>query len=114
MSRSRIDLDALSFRATMTGLAVVAMILLLAPTVIVVAVSFTSAFSLKFPPPGFSLRWYVALAEDWQLQFAAWNSFKVALWATVLSIVLGVAAALAIARSRIAAARVLDQLFMSP
>lgn len=94
--------------------AAAAMMLLLAPTVIVVVVSFTSAYSLRFPPPGFSLRWYVALAEDWQLQYAAWNSFKVAAWTTILSVMLGVAAALAIARSRALSARVLDQLFMSP
>jgi hypothetical protein len=37
--------------------------------------SFTSGFSLKFLPPGYSLRWYAALADAWQLQFAARNSF---------------------------------------
>lgn len=112
--RRPFDLDAVSFKVTMTTIAIAAMVLLLAPTVIVVIVSFTSAFSLKFPPPGFSLRWYFALAEDWQLQYAAWNSFKVAAWTTALSVVLGVAAALAVARSRALSARILDQLFMSP
>jgi putative spermidine/putrescine transport system permease protein len=112
--RRMIDLDALSFKATMTTIAIVAMVLLLAPTVIVVIVSFTSAYSLRFPPPGLSLRWYAALMEDWQLHYAAWNSLKVAFWTTVLSVVLGVGAALAIARARTLSARILDQLFMSP
>jgi putative spermidine/putrescine transport system permease protein len=109
-----LDVESLSFKLVMIMLAIFAVVLLLAPTVIVVLVSFTSAYSLRFPPPGLSLRWYVALAGDWQLQFAAWNSFKVALAATMLSILLGVAAALAIARSKALSARLLDQLFMSP
>jgi len=112
--RRSLDIDALTFKATMVTIAIVAMVLLLAPTVIVVIVSFTSGFSLRFPPPGWSLRWYVALADDWQLHFAAWNSLKVAFWTTILSVVLGVGAALAIARSRALSARILDQVFMSP
>jgi putative spermidine/putrescine transport system permease protein len=110
----RRDLDRLSFAAAMGVLAAVTLILLLAPTLVVLVVSFTDGFSLKFPPPGYSLRWYAALVDAWQIQFAARNSLEVALVSTALSVVLGVAAALAIARSRRAMARILDSLFMSP
>ena len=79
-----------------------------------ITVSFTDGYSLKFPPPCYSLRWYAALLEADQLHFAAWNSIRVALATTVLSVVLGVAASLAIARSQTRLARVLDSLFMSP
>jgi len=98
----------------MGGLAGVALLLLLAPTVVVMVISFTSGLSLRFPPPGFSLRWYSALLGADQLQFAAWNSFKVAACTTVLSLLLGVAAALGIARSPRLSARLLDSLFMAP
>ena len=54
--------------------------ILIAPTLIVIIVSFTNGFSLKFPPPGYSLRWYAALIDAWQLHFAALNSLKIALW----------------------------------
>ncbi|MFK9743586.1 ABC transporter permease, partial [Escherichia coli] len=91
-----------------------ALALIAAPSLVVVIVSFTSGFSLKFPPPGYSARWYVELWNAWQLHFAARNSLVVALWATGLSILLGVAASLAISRSRTISARVLDSLFMSP
>ena len=114
MALRHVDFDTFSFKAVMAVLSAIAIVLLIAPSLIVVIVSFTSAYSLRFPPPGFSLRWYVALSQDWQLQFAAWNSFKVALAATVLSVVLGVGAALAIARSRSLAGKIADQLFMSP
>jgi putative spermidine/putrescine transport system permease protein len=103
-----------SFRLVIGTLAILTLVLLVAPTAVVVIVSFTSGFSLKFPPPGYSLRWYMELRDAWQLHFAALNSFKVALWATVLSILLGTAAGLAVSRSAKASARVLDSLFMSP
>src|SRR5437016_11266242 len=110
----RTDLDAASFHAAIGLLALFGIILLVAPTLVVLIVSFTNGFSLKFPPPGYSLRWYAALIDAWQLHFAALNSLKIALWTTALSVVLGVAAALGIARSRTLTARVLDSLFMSP
>ena len=114
MSNRRFDLDSLSYRIVMTGVALLALLLLAAPTVVVIWVSFTSGYSLKFPPPGYSLRWYAELWEAWQLQFALMNSLKVAAWATALSILLGVAASLGIARSASLTARVLDSLFLSP
>ena len=106
--------DVVSFRIVMGVLAALAVVLLLAPTAVVLVVSFTSGFSLRFPPPGYSFRWYTALWDAWQLQFAAWNSLKVAAMTTGLSLLLGVAAALGIARSPRLSARALDSLFMAP
>jgi len=112
--RRRGDFSSVSFDLTLSGLAVACLVLLLLPTVVVIMVSFTSGYSLRFPPPGYSLRWYFGLPDAWQLQFAALNSFKVAVWTTGLSVLLGVAAALGIARSRRLSATLLDSLFMSP
>jgi putative spermidine/putrescine transport system permease protein len=106
--------EALSLDLVLGGLAGLALLLLIAPTLVVMVISFTSGLSLRFPPPGLSLRWYGALLDAWQLQFAAWNSVKVAVATTVLSLVLGVAAALCIARSPSLSARLLDSLFMAP
>jgi putative spermidine/putrescine transport system permease protein len=90
------------------------MVFLVGPTVIMLLTSFTASQSLKFPPDGLSLRWYAALLDADQMQAAAWNSLVVAFWTTVLSVVLGTAAALGIARSRSPLARACDVLFMSP
>ena len=106
--------EAVSFEFVMTVIALIALVVIIAPSLIVLIVSFTSGFSLKFPPPGYSARWYIELWNAWQLHFAAKNSFVVAMWSTGLSIALGVAAALAIARSPTLSTRVLDSLFMSP
>lgn len=114
MIRHRKSFEALSFTVVMYGLAAICLALLLLPTLVVIIVSFTSGFSLRFPPQGYSLRWYAALLDAWQLHFAAANSFKVAIWTTIISVVLGVSAALAVARSQRLSARVLDSVFMSP
>ncbi|HEV8142077.1 MAG TPA: ABC transporter permease [Methylomirabilota bacterium] len=93
----------------------IAIVLLVAPTLIVVITSFTSAYSLKFPPPGYSPRWYLALWNDSpEILAAAWLSVEVAALATAIATVLAVAGAVALARRREAWARVLDAVFMSP
>lgn len=112
--RHAIDWEAQSLRWVFGALAAIAMVFLVAPTVIVLLTSFTSSPSLRFPPPGYSLRWYWALFDADQMQRAAWNSLVVAVWTTAISVVLGTAAALAIARSRLRWVRAADVLFMSP
>ena len=114
MTRRTLDPGQASFTFVMGLLTALGILLLILPTFVVIVVSFTSSFSLRFPPPGYSLKWYAALGDAWQLQFAAWNSFQVALWTTLISVILGVLASLAIARSPSWKARVLDSLFMSP
>jgi len=110
----RADWDALSLRVVFGLLAAIALVFLVAPTIIVLLTSFTASESLKFPPAGYSLRWYRALLDADQMQAAAWNSLIVAVWTTIVSVVLGTAGALAIARSDARWARVCDVLFMSP
>ena len=114
MSGRKRSWETIGFEATMTAAALLALILIIAPSLVVLIVSFTSGFSLKFPPPGYSVRWYVELWDAWQLHFAARNSFVVALWATGLSIGLGVLAALAISRSRALAATLPHSRFRAP
>jgi len=108
------DWEALSLRGVFGALAGVAVVFLVAPSLIVILTSFTASYSLKFPPEGLSFRWYVALADAYQMQRAAWNSLVVAVWTTLISVVLGTAGAIAIARSRAGWARACDVLFMSP
>src|SRR5438034_195330 len=112
--RRRLDLDALSFRVVVGALSTAAVVVLVAPTVIVLLTSLTASASLRFPPDGLSFRWYRALAGAGQLQRAAGNSLYVAVVATAASAVLGTLGALGIARSRSRWARALDALFMSP
>jgi putative spermidine/putrescine transport system permease protein len=108
-------LERLSFGGVFGLLGMVAAVLLLAPTVIVVITSFTSGFSLKFPPPGYSTRWYEALfTQSPELIDAFVLSLELAACATAVAVVLAVAAALALARRREAWARAAEAVFLSP
>jgi len=102
------------YEGLVVALALGAIVFLIAPSVIVLLTSFTASPSLKFPPDGYSLRWYAALVDAEQMQAAAWNSLVVAVWAAAVSVLLGTAGALAIARSAARWARVCDVVFMSP
>ena len=53
--------EAISFEVVMTAIALIALIVIIAPSLVVLIVSFTNGFSLKFPPPGYSVRWYAEL-----------------------------------------------------
>jgi putative spermidine/putrescine transport system permease protein len=113
-ARSRIRWDSLSLVLVFSLLSAIALVFLIAPTLIVLITSFTASQSLKFPPDGLSLQWYAALLDADQMQRAAWNSLVVAFWTTMISVVCGTAAALAIAHSRHRLVRAADLLFMSP
>jgi putative spermidine/putrescine transport system permease protein len=106
--------DAISIQAVFGLLSAVALVFLVAPTVVVLITSLTDSESLKFPPSGLSFRWYVALLDADQMQRAAWNSLVVAVWTTIIAVVFGTAAAVAIARSRSKWLKAADLLFMSP
>ncbi|HVR51697.1 MAG TPA: ABC transporter permease [Pseudorhodoferax sp.] len=106
--------ERLSFWAVFGVLGVCAGLLLLAPTVVVLITSFTSGYSLKFPPPGYSVRWYQALWDSPELIEAGLLSLKLATVATTISAVLAVAAALALARRREAWARAAEAVLLSP
>lgn len=107
--------ERVSFQFVFGLLGALAAVLLLAPTVIVVITSFTSGYSLKFPPPGYSARWYEALWNDSpELIEAFVLSLELAAAATAISIVLAVSAALALARRRETWARAAEAVFLSP
>lgn len=108
-------LERRSFFSLLVGLALVAGVLLIAPTVVVLITSLTSGFSLKFPPPGYSPRWYLALwTESPEIIAALVLSLKVAALATSVSIVLAVSATLPLARRPEAWARAAEAFFLSP
>lgn len=112
--RARPDWEAVSLRLVFGLLAAVALIFLVAPTLVILITSFTDSESLRFPPTGFSLRWYEALLDADQMQRAAWNSLQIAVWTTLLCVLLGTPASIAMARSRHPWIRACDVLFMSP
>ena len=107
--------DRWSYALVVGGLGAAAMVLLVAPTAIVLITSFTSAATLRFPPPGLSIQWYQALFfSSPEIVHAALISLEVAAAATFAGTVLAIAAAIAITASKAGWARAADTMLMSP
>lgn len=87
---------------------------LIFPIFIIIPISFSSARYLTFPPPGFSLQWYMNFfgRPDWTA--ATWMSFRIAFLVMVLATVLGTMAALAIVRGRFRGKNILYAFAISP
>jgi putative spermidine/putrescine transport system permease protein len=84
------------------------------PAVIVVAASFTAGDSLRFPPEGFSLRWYSAAIGSDIFMASLWTSTRLACVTTVLSVALGLAAAFVLDRKDFPGKDAFRSLTLSP
>ncbi len=108
-------LERAAFRIVACGLAACGLLLLVAPSIVVVLASFTAGYALRFPPAGLSLRWYRALLFDLpEIMSALWLSLELAAAATAIGTFLGAGAALALAGRRGISPRIAEAAFMSP
>lgn len=98
----------------LSGLAAIVYALILSPIVVVVALAFSADSFILFPPSGFSLQWFRALAGHAPLLSALWLSVQVASVVTLLSLVVGVPAALALAKGEFRGKEALNGFFLAP
>lgn len=84
----------------LTVYAVVFSIFLYLPILFIPIFSFNSGVYVKFPLENFTFGWYIDLLNRAPLQHAFFNSVKVGIFVSVLSTLLAVPAAMAIARYR--------------
>jgi putative spermidine/putrescine transport system permease protein len=96
------------------SLAVLVALFLLLPIAIVVPMSFSTAISFEFPPPGYSLGYYAKYftSEEWLEPTV--NSFVIALGATALTMLLVVPAAFGYVRYRFRGKAFVNLLMMAP
>jgi putative spermidine/putrescine transport system permease protein len=89
-------------------------ILLLAPTLVVIPMSFNGNKSLAFPPVGFSWQWYENFFSnpDWTTSFS--NSLIVALIVAVVATVVGTLAAFGVIRAAARTTGLLRALLITP
>ncbi|MDH6233882.1 spermidine/putrescine transport system permease protein [Mesorhizobium soli] len=80
----------------MVGVSVAVLAFLYLPIVILVVFSFNDSSVTSFPLAGFTLRWYQAFLSNAAMLKALANSLTVALFATAVSVIVGVTAALAL------------------
>lgn len=87
---------------------------ILAPILVTVAVSFTTAAYLAFPPIGFTLEWFGRALENREFSDGLLLSLKLALLATIGSVVLGTAGAIGLARGTFPGKSAIVALLLSP
>lgn len=79
----------------------IALVMLSAPTLVVLGASFTAGNMITFPPEGLSLKWYAAIAGATDLRDAFLRSVIVAAICTAISIPTGTLAGIALAKYRV-------------
>jgi putative spermidine/putrescine transport system permease protein len=97
---------------TLHGVLVLAFLCL--PIVVVIPMSFSSASSLEFPPPGFSLRWYESFFGDARWVAALANSAVIALASSVIALLLGGIAAYGLVRGSFRGRALIEGSFIAP
>lgn len=105
MSRSRLGLWML---------AVLTVVFLLAPIVVIIAVSFNSTALFTFPPPHWSLRWYMSLWDSRSWREAGIFSLALASLVALAALCVGVPAAYGLARDRFRGRKLVEGLLISP
>ncbi len=90
------------------------LVFLVIPTIIVVPMSFTETHYLAFPPEGFSLQWHKEFFTDKRWVEPTVFSLKLASLTTIVSLIIGTMASLALVRGIIPGKRVVHLFFLSP
>ena len=96
------------------SLALLVALFLLLPIAIVVPMSFSTAISFEFPPPGYSLGYYAKYFTSEEWLHPTLNSFVIAIGATVLTMLLVVPAAFGYVRYRFRGKAFVNLLMMAP
>ena len=87
---------------------------LVAPTLVIVPISFAQKKSLAFPPDGFSLQWYANIlnSPDWSGSIV--SSLKIAAIVAVVATGIGTLAAMGLARMKAGAGGILRAILITP
>src|ERR671935_156370 len=74
-------------RILLVALGALTIFYLVAPSLVIIPLSFTETRSLTFPPSGFSLQWYQRMFSERQWSTGLVNSLEVAALSTTLMLV---------------------------
>ncbi|MBM3597272.1 MAG: ABC transporter permease [Alphaproteobacteria bacterium] len=114
MSRRKVSAIDLAGGTALALVAGFALLLLVAPSLIVIAVSFEPRGYIAFPPSGFSTRWYGQVLANRQLLDSIGVSVTTALWVTAITLLLGIPAAFASVRGTFAGKSAVNAFLLSP
>lgn len=94
--------------------AAIAVVFLLAPLAITIAVSFGDSAVFSLPPPGWSTRWYERLSSTRGLAASLGTSVQIAALATFISLVTGTLCAIALVRGTFRGREAIATFLVSP
>lgn len=93
---------------------IAALVFILAPLAVTVAISFGTAPFATFPPRGFTLGWYARVVADPEFQASLLFSTSLAIGATMGALLLGVPAAFALTRHEFRGRGAAESALLSP
>ena len=103
-----------SFRPVIVGGCVAAFVMVLSPLAAIIWVSFFENKIISFPPTGYTFDWYRAAAAMPQFCDGFLTSLELGLVAMLVSLVIGVPAALVLARGRFPGREAIQSLLLAP
>ncbi|WP_442603873.1 ABC transporter permease [Paenibacillus sp. KN14-4R] len=92
----------------------IVVLMVIAPLLIIIPTSFTSAGYLTFPPEGFSFKWYEKILDRPEFIDSFWFSIKLAVITAVISTFIGTIAALALHKYKPPGSGFINGLILSP
>lgn len=95
-------------------IAALAVVFLLAPLAITVAVSFGDSAVFSLPPPGWSMRWYERLPNTRGLSGSLFTSVQIAALSTAVSLLIGTLCAIALVRGEFRGREAIATFLVSP
>ena len=101
-------------RAWLIAFGGVVSVFLVAPSIVVIVMSFSSGKILMFPPPGFGIQWYENFFTSQEWIGSAVNSLEIALTSSFLATFLGTITAFGLVRGRPLTAQVTTAVILSP
>ena len=96
------------------ALALLLLAVIIAPLLVPVMMSISDTPFMTFPPQGFTLRWYVKVLTDPEVQQSLWVSIRLAFAAAVGSLVLGIPCAIGLVRYAVPGRGAILALVLSP
>ncbi|MBL0932594.1 MAG: ABC transporter permease [Alphaproteobacteria bacterium] len=105
------------YRIAVYGLGWLAVAFMVAPVAVGLVMSFTAGQTLKFPPDGFSLRWYTALFDPVRsapIHAAIWNSLQIAVLTVLGAFLFAMPAAYGATRLKGKVSAIVEPLMLAP
>ncbi len=87
---------------------------LMLPLLVLFPISFSSGTYLRFPPPGFSLKWYARYFDDPAWIDATWRSLEIGIACTFLSLALGIPLAFGLVRGHFRGRKLIENGISAP